>query len=276
MSWATRMMRVRLVDYQRISSGASELDIRHLVFVWPQVQGATAPLYQPGDHITLHLPYPRVFAVASSPLAVRNGFHLTVRMSSVIEPDTLSYDELVALIAQPVGFSVTPQAHFRLPDETRRPLILFAEGAGIAPFRAFIQQRHWLRQRHGQREAGENWLFLDGPGYRGPGCRAGTLYQAEWQGYVRDEVLTRMDVAGDEWLDMPSLAEKVDELGSELWAWLCRGAAIYYSCSLACSEQLEQALRELILEQGQCTAQEGTDFLTHLKQQQRYQRMVYP
>lgn len=264
MSPASRTMTARLVNYQRISGRHSQVDIRHLVFVFPEGSAMAAPLYQPGDQITLHLPHPRVFAVASSQLEVRNAFHLTVRMNNVIESDTLSYDELVDLISRPIGFSVTPQPHFHLPADARLPIILFAEDVGIAPFRAFIQQRQW------QMASGENWLFIGGQCYT-----EDFLYQTEWQRYERDEILTRVNVAFDDRIYMPSLAEKVDSLRAELWEWLRLGAVIYQSCSLACSDQLEIALLDLIREQGQFNTREATDFLRHLKQHQRYQRMVY-
>ena len=264
MSSASRTMTARLISYQRISGRDSQVDIRHLEFVFPEELAVAAPLYQPGDQITLHLPHPRVFAVASSQLEVRNAFHLTVKMNNVIESDTLSYDELVELITQPIGFSVTSQPHFHLPSDARLPIILFAESVGIAPFRAFIQQRQW------QMASGENWLLIGGQCYT-----EDFLYQTEWQRFERDEILTRVNVAFDDRVYMPSLAEKVDSLRSELWEWLCLGAVIYQSCSLACFDLLEMALLDLIREQGQFNSREAADFLRHLKQHQRYQRMVY-
>ncbi len=264
MSVVSRTMTARLINYQRISGRDSQVDIRHLEFVFPEELAVAAPLYQPGDQITLHLPHPRVFAVASSQLEVRNAFHLTVKMNTIIEPDSLSYDELVDLIAKPIGFSVTSQSHFHLPSDAKLPIILFAESVGIAPFRAFIQQRQW------QMASGENWLFIGGQCYT-----EDFLYQTEWQRFERDEILTRVNVAFDDRVYMPSLAEKVDSLRSELWKWLRLGAVIYQSCSLACSDQLEMALLDLIHEQGQFNAREAANFLRHLKQHQRYQRMVY-
>ena len=264
MSAASKTMTARLISYQRISGRDSQVDIRHLEFVFPEELAVAAPLYQPGDQITLHLPHPRVFAVASSQLEVRNAFHLTVKMNTIIEPDSLSYDELVDLIAKPIGFSVTSQSHFHLPSDAKLPIILFAESVGIAPFRAFIQQRQW------QMASGENWLFSGGQCYT-----EDFLYQTEWQRFERDEILTRVNVAFDDRVYMPSLAEKVDSLRSELWKWLRLGAVIYQSCSLACSDQLEMALLDLIHEQGQFNAREAANFLRHLKQHQRYQRMVY-
>lgn len=264
MSAESRTMTARLINYQRISGRDSQVDIRHLEFVFPEELAVTKPLYQPGDQITLHLPHPRVFAVASSQLDVHNAFHLTVKMNTIIEPDSLSYDELVDLIAKPIGFSVTSQPHFHLPSDAKLPIILFAESVGIAPFRAFIQQRQW------QMASGENWLFIGGQCYT-----EDFLYQTEWQRFERDEILTRVNVAFDDRVYMPSLAEKVDSLRSELWKWLRLGAVIYQSCSLACSDQLEMALLDLIHEQGQFNAREAADFLRHLKQHQRYQRMVY-
>jgi len=264
MSPASGPMTAHLVNYRRIFGRDSQVDIRHLEFVFPEEFAVAAPLYQPGDQITLHLPHPRVFAVASSPLEVGNAFHLTVTMSTVIEPDTLSYDELSELIAKPIGFSVTAQAHFHLPTAASLPIILFAEGVGIAPFRAFIQQRQW------QKASGINWLFIGGP------CSAeGVLYLKEWQRYERDGMLLRLDIALDDQVDTASLAEKVDSLRAELWELLCRGAVIYQSCSLPCSDQLEMALLDLLCEQGQFNARKATDFLQHLKQHQRYQRMVF-
>lgn len=265
MTVTSRVMTARLVNYERISGRDPQLDIRHLEFVFPKQPAAAAPLYQPGDQITLHLPQPRVFSVASSPLAVHNGFHLTVKMNTVIESDTLSYDELVALIERPIAFSVTPQPHFHLPNDAGLPIILFAEGVGIAPFRAFIQQRQW------QMASGENWLFMGGQCYPEE-----FLYQIEWQHYERDEILTRVNVAFDDRVYLPSLAEEVDSTRAELWKWLSLGAVIYQSCSFACSDQLEMALLDLIHEQGQFNAREAAAFLHHLKQHQRYQRMVYP
>lgn len=259
-----KTLKAHLVNYKRISCRDSQVDVRHLEFIFTGVFSAEEPLYHPGDQITLHLPYPRVFAVASSQLEVRNAFHLTVRMDTVIESDTLTYDELAELIARPIEFSVTRQPNFHLPTDTRLPIILLAEDIGIAPFRGFIQHRKW------QLNSGANWLFV-GDQY----CSGDILYQEEWQGYECDNILTCFNSTYDDLVCTSSLAEEIDKQRTEIWAWLLSGAVIYQSCSLACSDQLEIALLDLVREQGKLTVQEASSYLRHLKQNQLYQRMIY-
>ena len=143
---------------------------------------------------------------------------------------------------------------------------MIGAGTGIAPFRAFMQQRD------ANGDAGENWLFFGNQKFTDD-----FLYQAEWLQYRKSGLLTRYDFA---WSRQENekvyVQHKLRERAQDIWEWLQRGAHIYV-CGDAgkMARDVEQALLDIVTEQGKLSSEDADEYLSELRQQQRYQRDVY-
>ena len=156
--------------------------------------------------------------------------------------------------------------NFRLPANPETPVIMIGPGTGIAPFRAFMQQRA------ADEAPGKNWLFFGNPHFT-----EDFLYQVEWQRYVKDGVLTRIDLAWSrDQKEKVYVQDKLREQGAELWRWINDGAHIYV-CGDAnrMAKDVEQALLEVIAEFGGMDTEAADEFLSELRVERRYQRDVY-
>ncbi|MFP1453532.1 hypothetical protein ACLB1N_31660 [Escherichia coli] len=143
--------------------------------------------------------------------------------------------------------------NFRLPANPETPVIMIGPGTGIAPFRAFMQQR----------------AVDEAPGKKS--CRPATrtmkdfLYQVEWQRYVKEGVLTRIDLAWSrDQKEKVYVQDKLREQGAELWRWINDGAHIYV-CGDAnrMAKDVEQALLEVIAEFGGMDTEAADEFLAY-------------
>ncbi|KZH16401.1 hypothetical protein AWG35_05440 [Escherichia coli] len=155
---------------------------------------------------------------------------------------------------------------FRLPTNPETPVIMIGPGTGIAPFRAFMQQRA------ADEAPGKNWLFFGNPHFT-----EDFLYQVEWQRYVKEGVLTRIDLAWSrDQKEKIYVQDKLREQGAELWRWINDGAHIYV-CGDAnrMAKDVEQALLEVIAEFGGMDTEAADEFLSELRVERRYQRDVY-
>ena len=156
--------------------------------------------------------------------------------------------------------------NFRLPANPETPVIMIGPGTGIAPFRAFMQQRA------ADEAPGKNWLFFGNPHFT-----EDFLYQVEWQRYVKEGVLTRIDLAWSrDQKEKVYVQDKLREQGAELWRWINDGAHIYV-CGDAnrMAKDVEQALLEVIAEFGGMDTEAADEFLSELRVERRYQRDVY-
>ena len=139
-------------------------------------------------------------------------------------------------------------------------------GTGIAPFRAFMQERVATAA------AGRNWLFF------GDQKRASDfLYEEEWEQYLAKGQLARLDTAFSR--DQPAkiyVQDRMRERASELWSWL-RGGAHFYVCGDAkrMAKDVDAALHEIVREQGGMTPEQAVEYVKAMKKEQRYQRDVY-
>jgi sulfite reductase (NADPH) flavoprotein alpha-component len=142
---------------------------------------------------------------------------------------------------------------------------MIGPGTGIAPFRAFMQQRA------AEGAEGKNWLFFGNPHFT-----EDFLYQVEWQSYVKEGVLSRIDLAWSR--DQQQKVYVQDKLRerAELWRWINDGAHIYV-CGDAnrMAKDVEQTLLEVIAEYGAMDAEAADEFLSELRVERRYQRDVY-
>lgn len=215
---------------------------------------------------------PREYSIASSHAANPGEVHLTVaavRYESHGRERQGVASTYLADIAEPgatVPVYVRPNKNFRLPGDPQTPVIMIGPGTGVAPFRAFLQEREE------QGIEGGSWLFFGNPHHR-----TDFLYQTEWQRWLKDGVLERMDVAfsrdGEEKV---YVQDRLRERGAEVWQWLQSGAHVYV-CGDAerMAPDVHAALEAIAREQGGLDAEGAHEFLRELQRAKRYQRDVY-
>jgi sulfite reductase (NADPH) flavoprotein alpha-component len=215
---------------------------------------------------------PRLYSIASSELAHPGLAETTVR---VVRYDAHGRERQGVASGQlgeraHVGVELPVFLHsnqnFKLPEDDAAPAIMVGPGTGIAPFRAFLEER----QARGAR--GDNWLFF------GDQHRAGDfLYEEQLTAMLKDGTLTRLDTAfSRDQAEKIYVQDRMREHAAELYAWLQRGA-YFYICGDASrmAKSVEQALLDAIAEGSQGTLDEAAAYLAEMKKQNRYQRDVY-
>ena len=215
---------------------------------------------------------PRLYSIASSQAEVENEVHVTVGVVRYDVEGRARAGGASSFLADRVEEEgelrvfIEHNDNFRLPANPETPVIMIGPGTGIAPFRAFMQQRA------ADEAPGKNWLFFGNPHFT-----EDFLYQVEWQRYVKDGVLTRIDLAWSrDQKEKVYVQDKLREQGAELWRWINDGAHIYV-CGDAnrMAKDVEQALLEVIAEFGGMDTEAADEFLSELRVERRYQRDVY-
>jgi sulfite reductase (NADPH) flavoprotein alpha-component len=161
---------------------------------------------------------------------------------------------------------VQHSAHFRPPPDRTRPMIMVGPGTGIAPFRAFLEEREVTGA------PGKNWLFF------GDQRRATDfLYEEQITEWQRRGHLTHLDLAfSRDQSDKLYVQHRMLERAAELWSWLEEGAH-FYVCGDASrmAKDVDAALHEVIRSAGGKTEDEAAAIVAELKKSKRYQRDVY-
>ena len=215
---------------------------------------------------------PRLYSIASSQAEVENEVHVTVGVVRYDVEGRARAGGASSFLADrveeegEVRVFIEHNDNFRLPTNPETPVIMIGPGTGIAPFRAFMQQRA------ADEALGKNWLFFGNPHFT-----EDFLYQVEWQRYVKEGVLTRIDLAWSrDQKEKIYVQDKLREQGAELWRWINDGAHIYV-CGDAnrMAKDVEQALLEVIAEFGGMDTEAADEFLSELRVERRYQRDVY-
>jgi sulfite reductase (NADPH) flavoprotein alpha-component len=215
---------------------------------------------------------PRLYSISSSPKLDPGRVGLTV--------DAVRYDignrRRVGVASTYLAERVQPgvivkvyvqKAHaFALPADPGVPIIMIGPGTGVAPFRAFLQER-WATQAHGR-----NWLFF---GHQR--SNYDFFYEDEFKSMKSSGVLTRLTLAwsrdGNEKI---YVQDRMREVGRDLWAWLADGAHVYV-CGDAkrMAKDVELALVDIVAQHGARSAEEAAAFVGELKKKGRYQQDVY-
>jgi len=215
---------------------------------------------------------PRLYSIASS-LKVHPGTAETsVR---VVRYDTHGRGRLGvasgqlgerAHVGEVLPIFLADNQNFKLPADDSAPVIMVGPGTGVAPFRAFLEER----QATGA--TGDNWLFF------GDQHRASDyLYEEQFAGMVADGVLTRLDTAfSRDQGEKIYVQDRMGENAAELWAWLQRGA-YFYICGDASrmAKEVEETLLDAIMAGSQGSAEQAAEYLAAMKKQKRYQKDVY-
>jgi sulfite reductase (NADPH) flavoprotein alpha-component len=215
---------------------------------------------------------PRLYSIASSPLAHADEVHLTV---SAVRYDShgrkrngvcSTYLADLVKTGDSVQIFVQPNKNFRLPADASIPIIMVGPGTGIAPFRAFVEHRAALGS------PGKNWLFFGDQHYT-----YDFLYQLEWQESLKDGTLTRLDVAFSR--DQPEkiyVQHRMLQQAKDLYQWLEEGAH-FYVCGDAArmAHDVHEALISIVESQAGISREAAEAYVENLKKTKRYQRDVY-
>jgi len=215
---------------------------------------------------------PRMYSIASSQLLHPDNVQTTVR---VVRYDShgksrqgLCSGHLGerASVGETLPVFLHANGNFRLPEDSASPVIMVGPGTGIAPFRAFLEER----QATGA--AGDNWLFF------GEQRKAlDFLYQEQLEGMHRDGTLKRLDTAfSRDQATKVYVQDRMRENAAELYDWLERGA-YFYVCGDATrmAKDVETALLDAIAKGLSCAQEQADEYLSMMKKQKRYQRDVY-
>ncbi|MES2440606.1 MAG: assimilatory sulfite reductase (NADPH) flavoprotein subunit [Verrucomicrobiota bacterium] len=215
---------------------------------------------------------PRLYSIASSPLAHENEVHLTV---AAVRYETngrsrkgvcSTYLADLVKTGDPVQMFIQPNKNFRLPADGATPVIMVGPGTGVAPFRSFVEHRAALGS------SGKNWLFFGDQHYT-----YDFLYQLEWQDFLKEGVLTRLDVAFSR--DQPEkvyVQDRMIQQAAELYKWLEEGAH-FYVCGDAnrMAHDVHEALISVVEFQAGISREAAEAYVEDLKKTKRYQRDVY-
>lgn len=214
----------------------------------------------------------RAYSISSSGKQYPDSVHLTVA--------SVRYDAhgrhhkgvcstyLADLVSENTDVRIffTPNNNFRVPSDDSLPMIMVGPGTGIAPFRAFLQEREF------RKATGKNWLFF---GDRN--AATDFIYREEIEAMQASGLLTRLDLAfSRDQAEKIYVQDRMLEHGAELYAWLEQGG-YFFVCGDAyrMAKDVDQALLDVIRIHGNKSATEAADYVNHLKKDKRYVRDVY-
>ncbi|MBG0794703.1 sulfite reductase subunit alpha [Methylocystis sp. H62] len=215
---------------------------------------------------------PRLYSISSSPKAAPGRLSLTVDAVRYIVGKRRRLGVASTFLAERIApgdslpVYVQPAHGFALPDDPATPIIMIGPGTGVAPFRAFLQERAATRA------PGRNWLFF---GHQRSACDF--FYADEFEAMKATGLLTRLSLAWSrDGAEKFYVQDRMRQSGRELWAWLAEGAH-FYVCGDAqrMAKDVERALVDVIAEFGARSADEAVAFVAQLKKSGRYQQDVY-
>jgi sulfite reductase (NADPH) flavoprotein alpha-component len=243
---------------------------RHFVDLLAEFPGTRLTPQEFVDHQRRLMP--RLYSIASSPRLFPTEVHLTVAVVRYEANKRSRVGVCSTYLAERIGLGLTPtpvfvvDSHFGPPDDGSKDCIMVGPGTGIAPFRAFIQDRV------ASGATGRNWLFF------GDQKRATDfLYEEEWQVHLERGQLSRLDVAfSRDQVEKVYVQDRMRQNAAELWRWLQAGA-YFFVCGDAkrMAKDVDAALHEIAVTQGGLTPPMAADYVKLLKREKRYQRDVY-
>jgi len=213
----------------------------------------------------------RLYSISSSQDAVGDEVHITVARvkyqhkgrersgaCSNYLANQIDVDSLVPIF-------VEKNPAFKLPEDHQTPVILVGAGTGVAPYRAFLQQREANNQK------GNTWLFFGERRFH-----SDFLYQVEWQKHVKNGVLEKIDVAfSRDQKEKIYVQHRLLEKQKEIYAWLNKGASIYLCGDMkSMARDVQHALLQIFENEGGMTEEKALEFLKKLKTEKRFQTDV--
>ncbi|MEO7598220.1 MAG: sulfite reductase subunit alpha [Opitutus sp.] len=222
------------------------------------------------DHLRRLMP--RLYSIASSPRVHPNDVHLTV---AIVRYQT-NHRERVGVCSTFLSDRVqvgstrssvfVSHSHFGPPQDGAADAIMVGPGTGIAPFRAFVQDRV------ASGATGRNWVFF-GDQHRATDF----LYEEEWKQLRAKGVLSRLDTAfSRDQLQKIYVQDRMRENAAELWSWI-KGGGSFFVCGDAkrMAKDVDVALHDVVAQQGGMDQAAAVEYVKQMKKEKRYQRDVY-
>jgi sulfite reductase (NADPH) flavoprotein alpha-component len=214
---------------------------------------------------------PRLYSISSSLSAMPDEAHITVAPVRYELHGEARHGVASAHLADrsEVGDSlpvyIQANEQFRLPDDDKA-IVMIGAGTGIAPYRAFLQERE------ARGATGKSWLFFGERNFR-----SDFLYQTEWQAWLKDGLLGRMDVAfSRDRCDRAYVQHRMVERAGDLFAWLEDGAHLYLCGDAArMAPDVHETLISIVAEEGRLQREGAEEYVRELQRSRRYQRDVY-
>ncbi|WP_251553715.1 assimilatory sulfite reductase (NADPH) flavoprotein subunit [Neobacillus muris] len=214
----------------------------------------------------------RLYSISSSLTANPEEVHLTIGavryqahgrqrkgVCSTLTAERLQLGDKVPVFIQ-------HNENFKLPNNPAAPIIMIGPGTGVAPFRSFMQEREETGA------PGKSWLFFGDQHFR-----TDFLYQIEWQKWLKEGILTKMDVAfSRDAAEKVYVQHRLLEHSKELFEWLQEGAYVYIcGDEKNMAHDVHQTLIAIIEQEGKMSQEQAETYIAELQQQKRYQRDVY-
>ncbi|MBK5004584.1 molybdopterin-dependent oxidoreductase [Pseudomonas sp. S32] len=213
---------------------------------------------------------PRLYSISSSPALTPDEVHLTIATVRYRHEGQARGGVCSTFLADRAGehgvrIYLQPSAHFHVPENPSTPLIMIGPGTGIAPFRAFLQER----EAQGSKR---NWLF-----FGEQRARTDFYYREELRDWQRNGVLQKLDTAFSRDQDEKVyVQQRMLEAGAELWQWLEQGAHVCVCGDAArMAKDVDAALKAIVQRHGKMSAAAATLYVSEMSKARRYLRDVY-
>jgi sulfite reductase (NADPH) flavoprotein alpha-component len=268
--WANASQDAVLLDIASDKNTAREYSANHQVV--DVVKAAAADVSAQDFVDALRKLTPRLYSIASSQAEVDEEVHLTVGLVSYEFNGKTRLGGASGFLSKRleeggnVRVFVEHNDNFRLPQDPSTPVIMIGPGTGVAPFRAFMQERE------ANEATGDNWMFFGDQTFT-----QDFLYQVEWQNYLKSGLLTRLDVAfSRDQAEKVYVQDRLKEHAKDVFEWLERGAHLYI-CGDAnrMAKDVHNTLLTIIAEQGGLSEEQAQYYLKSLRSAKRYQKDVY-
>jgi sulfite reductase (NADPH) flavoprotein alpha-component len=264
---ASELQQLRAADQARARTAF--LNANHILDI---VERFPAPGIDPERFLTGLRPLqPRLYSLASSLAATPDEAHLTVSTVRYALHGRLRTGVASGYLAGRVEETATvpvyvhSNGHFRLPDDDT-PVVMIGAGTGVAPYRAFMQERE------ARGAVGGSWLFFGDRNFR-----SDFLYQTEWQDLLKRGVLSRLDIAfSRDATPKTYVQDRLRRQGRDVYAWLQDGAWLYVCGDAAhMAPDVHAALLGIVVEHGGLDHDSATEYLSGLRRDRRYRLDVY-
>jgi sulfite reductase (NADPH) flavoprotein alpha-component len=214
---------------------------------------------------------PRLYSIASSQSVNPEEAHLTVDVVRYQAFGSSRQGAASTYLAgrtdeDQVNIFIESNPRFRLPADADAPIVMVGPGTGVAPFRAFVEERSALSAR------GKNWLFFGAQHFS-----SDFLYQLEWLRHLKRGALTKLDVAfSRDQAHKIYVQHRLLEHSRDVYAWLEEGA-YFYVCGDAnhMAKAVHETLIEIVSKEGSMSSDKAAQYVKDMKQARRYQRDVY-
>jgi sulfite reductase (NADPH) flavoprotein alpha-component len=215
---------------------------------------------------------PRLYSVASSLKAYPEQVHFIVDVVRYESHGRLRKGVASSFLAEraddvPVPVFPSVAKHFHLPENPGTPIIMIGPGTGVAPFRAYLQERKATGAK------GKNWLFF---GSQHESCDF--AYGDEFKAYLKEGLLTRLDCAWSrDQAQKVYVQHKMTENAVEIWKWIDTEGAHFFVCGdgRRMAKDVDATLRQIVRDQGGKSVEQANEYVEKLKSEKRYKRDVY-